>query len=546
MQKWTTGCCDLKDWYRISRSLIWAASLIVLLLLALQHDGSSRTSQAAPSLAFPSGKENTVIQVQNIGSAPARVLVQFFDDRGAVTGEESVDNLQPDTAWSFYQSISQSLPLGFRGSAAITADQPLETTILKNVQDGSQLSLGLLNGVTRGFTRLLFPVVWKQAGDNWGTRMAITNVSPTQVACLAVTFMDTQARVTSVALPRLPASSPQCPGGGQPLAPHQSLVVDPDTLPEIPAGFVGSALVDVKPNADGKTASIAGDGDIWSGRRFASYNAFGIDKSGGQVILNSAIDDVGEIMMVPVVMKWHGEGRDGYTSMFVQNLDPGRIAHVRVVYVGEGLPDGRLIRDLGAVATAKEVYHVLETGLPDGFIGSAFVIADRPIAVVAEYSRRGSDVYTAFNAIPQEKAASVVRLPLLYSRAGSLPGLTGWNSWFRIQAVDDGDVTVTIRYLAQPDPSCLPTAVQPLTRSFRGSASFDLALPDAWPPGAMPVCFVGAAVIEASMPIAVAVNINADTYTGDTEGMYTGTPVTSSAAAEISQSAAASAAPAAQ
>ncbi len=110
----------------------------------------------------------------------------------------------------------------------------------------------------------------------------------------------------------------------------------------------------------------------------ADYRGFTAEEASRQVVL-------------PVLNKNFGPWGDarGWNSWFRVLTFDGSVAHVRVVYYSQEFPTGLFSRPL-AVDRQRTIRQWEERRLPDGWVGSAIVVADRPVVVVANLE---SDVF---------------------------------------------------------------------------------------------------------------------------------------------------------
>ena len=110
----------------------------------------------------------------------------------------------------------------------------------------------------------------------------------------------------------------------------------------------------------------------------ADYRGFTVEEAARQVVL-------------PVLNKNFGPWGDskGWNSWFRVLTFDGSTAHVQVIYFSRHFPGG-LFTPPAAVETQRTYRQWEDRRLPDGWVGSAIVVADRPIVVVANLE---SDVF---------------------------------------------------------------------------------------------------------------------------------------------------------
>ncbi|MFN8585349.1 MAG: hypothetical protein U0446_08540 [Dehalococcoidia bacterium] len=89
-------------------------------------------------------------------------------------------------------------------------------------------------------------------------------------------------------------------------------------------------------------------------------------------------------VMLPVVNKNYGPfgDHDGWNSSLRVLTFDGSTAHVRVIYYSKEFPNGRLFGPVTVEGQAT-LRQWDDAGLPDGWVGSAIVVSDEPVVVVA-------------------------------------------------------------------------------------------------------------------------------------------------------------------
>lgn len=142
---------------------------------------------------------------------------------------------------------------------------------------------------------------------------------------------------------------------------------------ELPATFYGTVRMQAASPIAVVVQRASSDGSL------ADYRGFTADEASRQVVM-------------PVMNKNYGPfgGGRGWNSWFrVQTWD-GSAANVYVIYYSSRFPDG-LFPPAPTVVRGAQTFRQWENRqLPDGWVGSAVVVADRPIVVVANLE---SDVF---------------------------------------------------------------------------------------------------------------------------------------------------------
>jgi hypothetical protein len=220
------------------------------------------------------------------------------------------------------------------------------------------------------------------------------------------------------------------------------------------------------------------------------------------------------------VFKNFGEGTGWNTKLAISTADPTQMTEVTLTYCCDARlpePDGSL-RKTFAMQASTVIDQSLELDLPDGFVGSATITGEQPLAVVQTLASALPDKasFGAFVGVPQSTASTSVWLPLLYKDSGwKGPSDTaaGWNSWFRVQVADGSTANIQITYHSDD----LSGGSLSFGDSVTGSKTFDQHTDPLLPAG-----FEGAAVITSDRPIAVVAGITSDAYQGDADGLFAG------------------------
>ena len=465
------------------------------------------------------GVENSSFWVQNGGLFPASVTVDYYDPDGVRIAEDRVDELAPGASTVFAQAEQPDLPHGFAGSAVVTADQPIKSVILKYIEEGDLLSLGGDDGLSAGFNRIYLPLIYSRFGPDaaWNTRFAIQNVSAATAVCVQMTYRSHDGTLV-FSEPLVDALvDPQCPNGGLPLPAGGTILRNQANMTEeLPEQFEGSLIVETVPNSEEETATalLAAGADIFNSQRpsFASYKGLGWDPSG--------TGDLSTAVLVPLVFKNFGEGTAWNTKFAIGAADPTQTTEVNVTYCcDERLPepDGSL-RKTFVVLASTVIDQALEAELPDGFVGSAVITGEQPLAVIQTTASAFPDKasFKAFTGIPQSAASTSVWLPVLYKDSGwkgPLGDAAGWNSWFQVQVANGGTANIEITYHSDE----LDGGSLSFSDSVTGSKTFDQHTDPL-----LPEDFEGAAVITSDEPIAVVAGITSDAYQGDADALFAG------------------------
>lgn len=504
----------------------FCASLSLLaILVSLNLSRGPQAEPAAHAFApavtgqpYTLGVENTSFWVQNGGLFPASVIVDYYDPEGVRIAQDKVDELAPGASTVFEQAEQPDLPHGFAGSAVVTADQPIKTVILKYIEQGDVLSLGGDDGLSTGFNRIYLPLIYSRFGPDgaWNTRFALQNVSTATTVCVQMTYRSHDGTlVFSEPLADAPPD-PQCPNGGLPL-PAGGVILrnQANMTEELPEQFEGSLIVETVTNDEEEpTALLAASADIFNSARpsFASYKGLGWDPSG--------TGDLSTAVLLPLVLKNLGEDTAWNTRFAISTADPTQMTEVTLTYCcDERLPepDGSF-RKTFVMQASTIIDQGLELGLPDGFVGSATITAEQPLAVVQTMASAFPDKasFGAFVGIPQSTASTSVWLPVIYKNSGwkgPFGDAAGWNSWFQVQVASGGTADIQVTYYGDN----LAGGSLSFSDSVTGLRTFDQHTDPL-----LPEDFEGAAVITSDEPIAVIGGITSDAYQGDADALFAG------------------------
>lgn len=510
----------------------WRAYLGGAVLLLVLVSGGGRPLRVEAAYTF--GVENSWIRVQNIGDAHATVQVDYYDENGVFAGRDVCPkvgvcpSLAPGSGWTFFTRDNATLPLGFKGSAVITTDQPIAAILAKDVIRGDAFLIGG-DSVTvgAGSHRLYLPLVSSRDGpfNDWNGRFVIQNVSDTTTACVTITYLSNYTDSEVHWDPYRPTDGtatrqPGCPQGGMPLPPRGSIFRDPENMGLSP-GFTGSVRVDLHTNAQGVPPSrqfITAGADTWN-RLFNPFSSYrGLDESE----LNTTI-------LLPLVDREVGPANQWSTYFQIENKDPSRPADVTLRFegwdLGKPVPEfvvkQNTLRIVGArmcFQNRDDFANCLAPGdrLPRNFVGTARLVSTQPIGVIVNRSSNLIDVFTSYRGLRPGDAARKVLLPVLNKNYGPVGDRQGWNSWFRVLVADGGQASVTVRYFGLDLPGGSVAYTRTVFREFTVFQNEEGFLPDG---------FAGTAVLESDRPIVALANLTTDIFWGDTDFLYNGIPL---------------------
>jgi streptogramin lyase len=211
---------------------------------------SAASNSVTPSAAFPAvsvlpamsngayGGYVTAATIQNTGSGPASVRIDYFDQNGAPVGAgDTISNLAVNASWTVRQDNGNSFPssggdAATAGSAVVYSDQPVAAFVNEfapgNVGDATSYSgVQVASGV--GAT-LYAPTIVNNAYGGYTTGIGLLNegASTTDVT---ITYRDASgALITTQTVPGLAAHAYHALYSG-------------DTTLALPSGFAGTATI---------------------------------------------------------------------------------------------------------------------------------------------------------------------------------------------------------------------------------------------------------------------------------------------------------------
>jgi len=495
-----------------SRRAAAAGVLVAFALAAFAMDGDPAASQA-----LSLGDENSWIRIQNVGTEPSAIDIDFFNNQGTHVATDTCpksgvcEALAPGFGRSFFQQSLTELPEGYRGSAFISADQPFVAMLARDVLrtdeefqiSGDALRLG------PGASSHVLPWVVNSVG--YSSRVVVQNTSDEAGTCVQIVYYDNGQSQPALVDPTTP--SQQCASGGFYLAPSASWVRDESSMP-VRIGFDGSALVRTRPVSGGASSGnvqVVADTRDRTEAGLSTYRSF-------------ADDETSRVVLLPLVDRNHSEGQSSFSTRFrIMSADPSIPNDVTLLY--NGVTDGGEEFEVEHTVTvfgnrtcdqrSSGSTACLPDGvsLPDRFSGTVRMQSVERIAVVAQ--RVSSDGSLAdYRGFTAEEASTQVVLPVVNKNYGPFGGNRGWNSWFRVLTFDGSTARVYVIYYSKQFPDGLfPPAPQTVTGQQTFRQWENRGLPDGW---------VGSAVVVSDRPVVVVANLESDVFEGDPVMLYNG------------------------
>ena len=368
----------------------------VVLVLALLMGGVFTSAQAgAYNTQF-----TTSVTYQNVGAGPATINLVFYGESDSNGIPITLPDLAPLAGTSIYVGSVGDIANGFKGSAVMSSNQPLVSTLVQVPKAGSGVAVRpMSNGFTSGSDYVLVPTVLKATfGAN--TIVSIQNVGTT-TADFELIFVPVTGAPITVEANNIPA--------------HATKYFDLGVMSAIPAGFKGSLqLYSTHPV-------------------FASAIELNITGTAASAF-EGASEFATEIYMPSALCKFNGVQTSSYA---VQNTTAGDV-EVTVEYA-----DGGTAGPVTLAAGAKQSFNACDENA-DGYIGSAVITADGDIVAMGKVFGGGlSTAFLGFNG-----GAAKVALPYVrWTTSGWVNG-TRQRAYIAIQNVG-GDLAagaVTVKY----------------------------------------------------------------------------------------------------
>ncbi|NLB71717.1 MAG: hypothetical protein GX797_06910 [Chloroflexi bacterium] len=368
----------------------------VVLVLALLLGGVFTSAQAgAYNTQF-----TTSVTYQNVGTGPATINLVFYGEADPNGIPITLPELAPLAGTSIYVGSVGDIANGFKGSAVMSSNQPLVSTLVQVPKAGSGVAVRpMSNGFTSGSDYVLVPTVLKATfGAN--TIVSVQNVG-TEPADFELIFVPVSGAPITVNTVGIPA--------------HATKYYDLGVMSAIPAGFNGSLQV------------------YSTGPVVASALELNITGTGAYAF-EGASEFATEIYMPSALCKFNGVQTSSYA---VQNTTGGDV-EVTVEYA-----DGGVAGPVTLAAGAKESFNACDVN-DDGYIGSAVITADGDIVAMGKVFGGGlSTAFLGFNG-----GAAKVALPYVRWTTSGWANGTRQRAYIAIQNVggDLADGAVTVKY----------------------------------------------------------------------------------------------------
>ncbi len=375
--------------------------VVLVLVLVFAGFTTTRVEAGAYNTQF-----TTSVTYQNVGTGPATINLVFYGEGSATGIPITLPELAPLAGTSIYVGSVGDIANGFKGSAVMSSNQPLVSTLVQVPAAGSGVSVRpMSNGFTSGSSYVLVPTVLKGSfGAN--TIVSVQNVD-TGAADFKLIFVPTTGASITVNTAAIPA--------------HATKYYDLGVMSVIPAGFNGSLQV---------YATKAGTST--PGNVVASALELNITGSAAYAF-EGASEFAKKIYMPSAICKKYNQD----SSYAVQNTTISPI-DVTVTY-SNGIVDGPHTLAAGA----KKSFVACNVN-PAGFIGSATVTATGDIVAMGKIY--GGGMSTAF--LGFASGAEKVALPYVRWTTAHWDNGTRQRAYIAIQNVGGALAagTVSVKY----------------------------------------------------------------------------------------------------
>ncbi|MCJ7667745.1 MAG: hypothetical protein MUP04_05610 [Anaerolineae bacterium] len=368
------------------------------------------------------GTWNSSLQVQNLGTGPANIQVEYYDQSGVVQATQLFTDVQPGAMINVYQGSVTNLPDGFIGSAVVSSNEPIGGLGSLSANYGATGGYAYYSGVSEGSNIAYAPTVLKQfGGGGWNTEMAVQNTGAGP-ATLTVEYYDSAGSLVSAATE------------SQVIEDGASYLLKQVDNANLPTGFIGSAKIT---GGGGATSAVVVNSI--SGTRLESANAF----PGGDTVA-----------YLPVVMNYFG-GNQWVSSFQVMNLGSSQTTVDIYYYAGSATPVKTVLDvPIPAFSSINRYQPSVDADLGTGFLGSVKVVSDSEpiVAVGSTVTTAGGKSYaTQYNGF--SSGSTEVYLPTIMVNWGG----NQWLTSFQVMNVGSSDADVTIEYYEPGNPTPVKT-----------------------------------------------------------------------------------------
>jgi len=357
---------------RSSRRSIWgrvkavaAVSMLAAGMIVLSADAQAQQQPANAAARTEFASLTSGIQIQNLGTAPANAVIDYYNTDGSKAASQSVPGIPVNGSFTAFGS-TMSVNAGFSGSAVVSADQPVSAIV--NLLSAGPVTGEAYDGVNAPATSMNVPL-FQQGNHGYNTSIHIQN-SVGVANTVTITF-----------------NGPGAPGAfSVNLAPNASISIDASNDHITVGTFIGSAVVS-------GTSPIAVE----------------VNQTNDAILFSYTGSAIGSPTIYAPLLMTNNHGFS--TGLQVQNIDTTKTTTLSLFLNGGATPAETVTVGPGQSHTWYPIPGTSLTGTT--FIGSGKVVSSDPsvqlLGAVNELSTGGQGMtYNTFSSGTQS-----VQMPLV-------------------------------------------------------------------------------------------------------------------------------------
>ena len=425
----------------------------------------------------PPGQFTIDFNIQNMGTGPANIVVNFINPDGSSAGTKTFSGVPAGGSAYFNPALHTldgggTLPSGWQGAAIVSADQPVSAiaTVANNLS-GSQYVSDAYVGIGEPSTVVFAPIVMAKLGP-WNTRMAIQNAGASP-ANVEIRFISGGNVVATQSISNLPVGA--------------SALVDQLDHPTL-TNFNGSAIISAT-----QPVAVTVDEYRTTGGLLVSYSALPLSKASTTLYMPGYINAYGP-----------------WTTDFTMINTASSPASVQIQFTNNqtlncSIPaNGSLYLN-----PAANVYGGCTGGpLASNFYGAATVSSTQPLVIAYNIANTlgPGDRAIGYTAFAPSDVGEKMAVPLIENQYSG----GKWTTTFSVQVIDGGTANLTLNYSGN-----LGTYIRNVT--VNNAQTFNQLSDGHIPPG-----FLGSVTISSDKPIAVIGDQNSLILSGDVAAGFPG------------------------
>ncbi len=425
----------------------------------------------------PPGQFTIDFNIQNMGTSPANIVVNFINPDGSSAGTKTFSGVPAGGSAYFNPALHTldgggTLPAGWQGAAIVSADQPVSAiaTVANNLS-GSQYVSDAYVGIGEPSTVVFAPIVMAKLGP-WNTRMAIQNAGASP-ANVEIRFISGGNVVATQSISNLPAGA--------------SALVDQLDHPTL-TNFNGSAIISAT-----QPVAVTVDEYRTTGGLLVSYSALPLSKASTTLYMPGYINAYGP-----------------WTTDFTMINTASSPASVQIQFTNNqtlncSIPaNGSLYLN-----PAANVYGGCTGGpLASNFYGAATVSSTQPLVIAYNIANTlgPGDRAIGYTAFAPSDVGTKMAVPLIENQYSG----GKWTTTFSVQVIGGGTANLTLNYSGNLGTFSVPFTVN-------NAYTFN-QLSD----GHIPSGFLGSVTILSDKPIAVIGDQNSLILFGDVAAGFPG------------------------